>query len=763
MGFRKHRFEGDMDEELSFHLESRIADLIQAGVHPDEARRTALLEFGGIETTKEECRDTRWTRYLEDLVRDIRYSGRILFKSPGFVIAVTLTLALSIGANGAIFSVVNAVLLRPLPYPEPDQLIYVKEDSEHIGLNPYTNGTAYFAWKNRSQSLSRIAAYNWVQANLSGVEQSERINCGQATESFFPLLGTQFSIGRNFRPEEDRPGTEPVAILSHALWTRRFGSERSVLGKTLILDGKSHIIVGILPAGFQVPDRWKSDYDVWVPFAVNQSDPRGMWLTQMRVIGRLKSGVTIDQTQAELDTILQSAVKSRIRRHAVIVSWHEEITGQTRLSLLVFLAAVGLVLLIACVNIASLLLARSTTREREFAVRRALGAGNLCVMRQLLTESLLLALLGGSLGLALTFWGRDVLVALIEDDLPALAPVAIDLRVFGVTAVIALLMGIVFGFAPALQASRVQLCNSLKEGGRGATESPGRLRFRNLLVMAEVAIALVLLIGAGLLLKSFLRVRGIDSGFKSENVLTLTIQLTQSRYPHARDQAAFFQQVIERVNSLTGVQSAALDSCLPLAGVSMTATGVTIEGQPAPDPDRFERISIAAVSGDYFRTMGISLLQGRSFTDSDREGAPGVAVVSKSFVDRYFPNENPLGRRVKTPFHKDIWLTIIGVAGDIRQNGPEIEISPRIYQSYLQAATPYMSLAIRTAGDPNKLVAAIRGEIAAVNKDQPPYDIMLLDQRLADSIRPRRTNMLLVGTAASVCLQLYKSEPKHIE
>lgn len=693
-------------------------------------------------------------RLIETIWQDVVYGVRMLRRSPGFTVAVVLTLALSIGANTAIFSVVNVVFLRPLPYPDPDRLVYIKENSQAIGVSPFATNREYIAWKNRNQTLAQIGAYMYADANLTGKGEAERITYATATASFFPMLGIQPVIGRNFVPEEDRPGAQPVVILSHNLWMRHFSGDPSAVGKEVILDGKSYSVVGVLPERFQIADQWNIHYALWMPFAFNEADPK--FFTLVRAICRLKSGVSLESARAELDTILQSTLRRNTNEHVILTTWHEEIIRDVRISLLVFLVAVGFVLLIACVNIANLLLARAASRESEIAVRCALGAGRSRILRQLLTESAMMAMSGGVLGLAFAFWIQKLLIAFISNSLPSIGPVGIDYRVLAFTLCLSLLTGVAFGLAPAIQASRIHVNESLKEGGRGTFDTRSRQRLRGLLVVSEIALALILLIGAGLLVKSFMRLRGVDPGFRSDRILSMTVDLTPSKYSRPQDQALFFQRAEEAVKLLPGVESVALSSCLPFTGYGMSVSGLDILGHPPEpeSPNSFAPISFTTVNADYFRTLNIPLLKGRLFTGSDREGTPGVAIVDESLVRRFSPNEDPIGKQLKTPFHRNELLTIVGVVGNIRHNGLEEKTDPLLYRSYLQAGFPHMSLAVRTTGDPMNLAAAVRGQIASIDRDQPPHDLMTLEQRLADSIRPRRVNMILLGTFAGLALAL---------
>jgi putative ABC transport system permease protein len=682
------------------------------------------------------------------LFQDLRYGLRMLARNPLFTAVAVLTLALGIGATTAIFTVVNAVLLRPLPYPHPEELVYVQKNlPPPYGINPFAGNREFVAWRNQSRTLSPVAAYMYSWFNLTGGGEPERVTCGLATASFFSLLGVHPVVGRVFLPEEDRPGGPPVVILSYALWKQRFGGDSSVLGKGLTLDDKTYTIVGVLPATFVIPDEYKIDYALWVPLAESETGAGPFRI--VRVIGRLKPRVALATARSELDTILQSILRGRIKMSVVLSPWHEQITEKYRLSLLLFLGAVGFLLLIACVNVANLLLSRAATRQKEIAVRLTVGAGRMRIVRQLLTESLLLALLGGLFGLALARCGKGLLVAFISPNLPALEPIGLDYRVLGFSLALAVVTGLAFGSTPALQASRVSLNEVLKEAGRSGTEFRSGMLFRNLLTICETALAMALLVGAGLLFKSFLRVRGIDPGFKSDRTLSLTIDLTLSKYPTPKDQARFFQQVLEGIKSLGGVQTVGGSGSPPLGGRLNSVSNLAVEGRAEKIPMAF----VANVSPDYFRTMGIPLRQGRYFGDGDREGSPSIAMVNESFARRCFPGEICLGRRVENWVHKNDWLTIVGVVGDVR-GWVEREPNPEIYLPYLQAPEPYMTLLVHTTGSPRLWEGAVRRQVASVDKDQPPHDVATLDELRAGSLTSRRVNMLLLGTFAVLGLIL---------
>ncbi len=674
--------------------------------------------------------------------QDVRYGLRQLKRHPAFTAVAVITLALGIGATTAIFTVVNGVLLRPLPYPHPEELVYVQEILGNFGLNPFVFNTEFAAWRDRTRTLSQIAAYISAQFNLTGGGEPERVNAGMATSSFFSLLGIRPAAGRTFLPAEDRPGSAPVAILSEAFWERRYGRDPRVLGKRITLNGNVYTIVGVLPATLVIPDQFKMDYALWVPLVLT-AKPFG----PVRVVGRLGPAVTLATARAELDTIMQSILRKGLpfKKSVVLSPWQEQITERSRVSLLLFLGAVAFLLLIACANVANLLLSRAATRQKEITVRLTVGAGRARIVRQLLTESALLALLGGVLGLILAQWGKNLLVAFIAPNLPAMEPIVLDYRVLGFSLALAVFTGLAFGMVPAFHASQISLNEVLKEASHSTSESRSGLLLRNLLIVGETALAMVLLVGAGLLYRSFLRVRGIDMGFKSERVLSMAIDLTPSKYPTPRVQARFFQQAMEAIKSLGGVQSVGTSSGAPLGGYGSSVGDFKLQGRQ----DNIPMAAYSIISPDYFGAMGIPLLQGRNFADADREGSPGVVIVNESFAHRYLPGENCLGRRIESWIQKNDWLTIVGVVGDVR-SWAEREPDPEMYLSYLQAGGPHMTLLVRTAGNPVRWVAAIRNQLAIIDKDQPPHNVETLDRLQAGSLTPRRVNMLLFGAFAAL-------------
>jgi len=745
--FHRKQREEELDEELRSHLRMAAQERMEQGETAEQARASAQREFGNVGLVKEVTRDMWGWNFWETFAQDVRYSLRQLKRNPGFNAVAIITLALGIGATTAIFTVVNGVLLRPLPYPHPEELVAVQEILGEYGQNPYAWNREFAAWRKQSRTLSLVAAYMDFEANFTGSGEPERITCGMATTSFFSILAARPLVGRLFLPEEDRPGGPPVAILSEALWKSRYGGDRSVVGRSVTLDGKAYTVVGVLPASFVIPDQVKLDYALWVPVAESETGAGPFRL--FRVIGRLKTGISVAAARAELDTIMQPTVPPGLKKSVVLSLWQEQVTHGSRLTLLLFMAAVGLLLLIACVNVANLMLSRAATRQKEVAVRLTVGAGRARIVRQLLTESALLALLGGLTGLALARWGKDLLIAFISPNLPALEPIALDYRVLGFSLALALLTGLAFGLVPALHASRVPLNEVLKEAGRSGAEFRSGMVFRNLLVISETALAMVLLVGAGLLFRSFMRVLGIDLGFKPEHTLCVSIDLTLSKYPTPKDQVRFFKQVMEGIKSLEGVRSVAGSGMPPLGNRSGMVTGLGVEGRSK----EIGGASFAIISPDYFHTMGIPIKQGRDFSDNDREGSPSVAIVNESFARRYFPNEICLGRRVGSWVHKKDWLTIVGIVGDTRDR-VEKESDPQIYLPYLQDGQPYMTLLVYTAGIPRLWEAAVRRQVASVDKDQPPHDLATLEQLRAAAHTSRRVNLLLLGAFAGLGLIL---------
>ncbi len=690
---------------------------------------------------------------METLWQDIRYGARMLVRTPGFTAAVVVILAVGIGANTAIFSVVNATLLRPLPYPHPEQLVQVKrevtKDSQRE-VSDSIKAAQFLTWQRENRAFAALAGYNRTEVTLTGGERAERVACGKVTAGFFSLLSVPLSQGRVFLPGEDQAGAPPVVVLTYGLWQRCFGADPAIIGKTVLLDERSHTVVGVLPADFQFVE----SYAIYVPLVLNQ-DPApsraGVAIafgpSEPFVIGRLKPGIDPAQAQADLDALFQATAEPGQQSRVLLVDLHEQVVGSAKLSLYVLLGAVGFVLLIACANVANLLLARVAGRQREMAIRAVMGAGRWRIIRQLLIESILLALLGGTGALLLTCAAMSLLRAFSAANLPPFASIQVDRWVLAFTMLIAVATGLVFGLVPAWETSRVHLAESLKEGGRGTTQGRSSQHLRSVLVASEVGLALVLLIGATLLARSLLILHGIDPGFRPDRLLALTVHLSPSRYPRPELQVGYFEEVLGRLSAIPGVEAVAASATPPLSR-AVRGGNILVEGQPvAPkfDPEAF--VSCDMVSPDFFRVLGIPLRSGRFFTVQDRRAAPAVVIINESLSRRYFRDENPIGKRIKGGGGSE-WLTIVGVIGDVHQFGVAEKIRPQLYQPYLQAGFPRMSIVVRAAGDPLRLAASVRSQVESVDREQPVFDIQTLEQQLSSQMAPRRTKMTLLGTFA---------------
>jgi putative ABC transport system permease protein len=687
---------------------------------------------------------------MQTLWQDLRYGARLLLKKPGFTLIAVLTLALGIGANTAIFSVLNAVLLKPLPYREPEQLITARSNESTLDLEDLR------AW---NQSFSAIAGINRRPMDYTGGAEPLQVSAGLVTGSYFATLGVNAAMGRTINENDDKQGGTRVVVLGHEIWQQHFGGKPDVIGQTLPLSGNSYTVVGVMPAGFKSP---RDDSGLWLPLRV--ADPLGSAYRGVHYLHtylRLKPGVTLSQAVAEmglLDKRLAQAFPAENKnRRTVLIPLYERIVGPTRTALWVLFGAVGLVLLIACANFANLLLARGAAREQELVIRQAMGAGRGRLLRQLLTESALLACLGGAAGLLLAWWGVEALVALKPENLPRLESISLDGRVFGFALAVSLLTGIVFGLAPAWLATRLNVSAALKEGGRGAV-SGARHRLRSALVVAELALALILLVGAGLLIKSFWQLRTIQPGFNPNNLLTMRVELPEARYREIEKQAQFRRTLLDSLNTVSGVQ-AALVSEVPLAGEWLTHD-FTREGwqlKPGDEPDVHTR----SIEGDYFRTMQIPLLAGRDFTSQDKADAPQVGIVNQTLANRYFPNEDPIGKRVRWARDEQVnWITIVGVAGDIKQFGLDIPEEPAVYTPYPQSGRAWkrwMVLTVRTQGEPARFADAVKQAVWKLDPQLPLTKVRSMSEVVALSLDERRFNLLLLGVFAAVALALAAS------
>jgi putative ABC transport system permease protein len=711
--------------------------------------------------------DTRGTEKdrrcaMETVMQDVRFGARTLVKNPGFTLVAVLALALGIGANSAIFSVVNAVLLQPLPYPDPDRLVSVWEGNTRKGSQMPLAPANFVDWNAQNEVFENAAAFMRWSFNVTGQQEPERVRGVLLSANAFALLGVQPILGRTFLPEEGAISKNRVVVLSHGLWQRRFGGDPGAIGSTLALDGNSHTVIGVMPPSFGFPlanqtfgpDESRASADLWTPLAFAPDDllRDNHYLAG---IARLRPGVSIEQAQAEMDAIgkrlAEQYPESNENIGMKLVPLREQVVGNARVALLVLLGSVGLVLLIACVNVANLLVAKAAERQREIAIRTALGASRMRVVRQLLTESILLSSIGGVLGLLLALWGVDLLVALAPDALPRVEEIRTDWRVLGFTVAVSLATGVLFGLAPALQASRPNLNDALKGGGIHSTPGTGRQRFRNALTASEIALALVLL------MKSFLRLQHVDPGFDPHNIVTAQLSLPSAKYPEGLQVRAFVEQLLDRIDALPGVQAAGVVSHLPLSGDDAMIL-FTIEGRPPRVPGEDSAwAQVRSATPNYFQAMSIPLLRGRQLAPTDTKSTPNVALVNEELARRYWPGEDPIGKRFT--FNEDdegqpIWREIVGVIRGVRHTGLEKEPGSQMYIPFGQGATSDMALAVRTASSPESTAAALRAEVLAVDKDQPVSNVATMTEVVSAAVAKQRFTTLLLAIFAGLAALL---------
>ena len=754
---KRHKFEQEMDEELRAHVEAETEENIRRGMTREEARRRALAEFGGLEQIKEEARELRWSVWLETLWQDIRYAARTLRKSPGFTAVAVLTLALSIGANTAIFTVVNAVLLRPLPYPQSDTLVRVWENP---GDNPRNllNPRNFVDWREMNRSFLQAGAFYFESVALTGDGEPERIVAARATPELFTVLGVSPLLGRTLLPGDDNSTGEQVTVISHGLWQRRFGADPGVVGRMLTVNGQAVAVVGVMSTGFRFPPQ----ADAWLPIRLSPQalSPESRGSHYLRAVARLKPGVSVKQAQADLDAIyaqLREQYPDNLKRWRVhVVSFYDDAVSDVRAPLRILQGAVGLVFLIACANVAGLQLARGAARQKEIAVRAALGATRGRIVRQLLTESSLLALAGGSLGALLGWWGTSALVALRPASLLFLDAVSPDATVFTFTFAMSIAAGLVFGLAPAFQVSGTGAAPALQDSDTRSGAGVRAAAMRRVFVVSQLALSLVLLAGAGLLIRSLWQLGQVDPGFRASNVLTMRVALSPSRYAEPPAQASFYNQVIERVQDLPGVEAAAMISDPPVSGgVGLWKNGFHVVGRPEPAPGERTYAYLRWITPGYFRTLGIPLLRGRTLEETDNAASPWVVVVDEAFARQFFPGEDPIGKHLTISMGPQrLPREIVGIVGGVRQTALEMEGEPHMYVPYAQTPLSYGTILARTAGDPSGFAAAVRREVQAVDGQQPVYAIQTLEQIIATSVSDRRFNMLLLAAFAGVALAL---------
>lgn len=751
---RKRAFEKEMADELRFHLESQLAANIAAGMTPAEARRQAQAQLGALEGVKANCREERRGFWLESLFADVRYSLRILRKSPGFTAVAVLTLALGIGANAAIFSIVHDVLLRSLPFKNADRLVDLTEYRPGGVDQGGVSFPDYLVWRQQNTVFEETAAYFLINASndivLGGPFSTERARYSTVTNSFFSILGVRPTLGHGFSPADEVPGGAKVFLVSDALWHTAFGADAHAIGKSYLLDGEQYTLAGVMPAGFDFP----KGCGIWVP-----TSTLGAWGFQDRishpyhVLGRLRAGTTLAQAEAQIETIQGRLADSF---PATDADWHaraqpllDEIVGNVQASLFVLLGAVGFILLIACTNIVNLMLARASAREREFAIRAALGAGSRRLLRQNLTEAFILVFISLVLAAGFAKWGLDVVVSLTSINLPRMEPFRLNVSVLAFLCGIAALTTILVGLVPALQLSRQNPQNALRDGGRSGSAGLRGRRLRNSLVVSEVAVALLLLCGAGLMLRSFVRLIRVNPGFQTEHLLTMKIALPSGAYPKLERTSVYLDRLLGRLQALPGVRSVAAASTLPLSGESDWGTFL-IAGRSAPDWTKASAANWRGVSTDYFRTLGIPLLRGREFTPADAKRQNAI-IVNESMAKKFWPDADPIGQRLLNRDQQNP-LEIIGIVGDTKGLGLDAAPKPEMYS--LLRGFWYAFVVLRTNQDPSRMESVLREQFAALDRGVPVYQVATMDQLLSRSVAPQRFDLVLLALFAALALSL---------
>ena len=766
--FRHNTVEAEMNDELRFHFEQQVQKLMRSGISREEATRQARLKFGGEEKVREECREARGVRSVEMLLLDLHYGARLLLKQPSFTVVAVLTLALGMGATTAIFSVVDAVLLHPLPFRDPSHLVVVWEN--FLTLNHPHNVAApanFLDWENQNTVFEGMTAMADTHANLTGSGDPQQIVVGNVTPGFLSVVGVSPFLGSGFNPDNWKQGNDNVVLLDYGFWKERLGGDPSIVGKAIELNGKPEIVVGVAPKDFTLFIKdgtlTGSKPQIWSPWAVpndwgDRKQGVGRYLT---VLARMKPGVTLTQAQEQISTIAsrlqQEYPMTNAHWGATVVPIREQLSGDLRPALLTLFCAVAFVLLIACANVSSLLLARAARREREIALRAAIGASRWRIARQLLTESVLLAATGGVLGLLLAFWGSRALLASGPKDLLDSRYVTLNVRVLAFTAGITMLSSIIFGFLPSFLSARSQIAESLKDEARSTPTAHSTL-LRSLLVVAQMSLALVLLVGSGLLIRSFLRLINVDPGFDPRNLLTFQVGLPPAKYAKDEAQMAFFRDLLLRVGSVPGVRSVSMENFPPLTGMG-SATGVHIIGEPKRGHADLPVSGVRVVGPDYFRTMEIPLLAGRSFDERELTETSHVVVVNQAFVRKYLRGENPIGKKISIYMHGDKFdddypSEIIGVCGAVHQMGLDREAKPTVYWPIPELTYSRMTILVRTSNDPATLVPAIRRELRQMNPELPMASVATMEQLLGDSLARSRFTMSLLGLFAALALAL---------
>ncbi|HLW98577.1 MAG TPA: ABC transporter permease [Candidatus Acidoferrales bacterium] len=760
----RRRHDERLREELAEHIALLTEENLRAGMSPGEARRQALLKLGGMARVEESYQSERGLLFLETTLQDIRYALRMLRRSPGFTAVAVLTLALGIGANTAIFSFVYGILLAPLPYHDASRLVVLNETTPRVGTVSvsYPN---FVDWRSQSRSFSQIAYIEQVSRNLAGasVSRPENIKGDSVSPNFLSMIGVRPFLGRDFEPAEENSGTQRVLLLGYQLWQSHFGADPNVVGRSIALDGNDFVIIGVLPPDYRTLDKIDVmlPIGVWItnnPSAASRSD-RG----DSTVVARLTQGTTLAQARAEMEGIASRLAKEYPEDNdqfgVQLRPIRDAFAGNLRTEILVLFAAVMFVLLIASANVANLFLVRGAARTKEIALRMAFGASRSRIMRQLLMESFVLAFLGGTLGLAFALVGIRLITRLIPQGTLMGASIGLNGAVLLFTAGVVVLAAFVFGMAPAAHWAKRDVQGELKEGGRTASVGAAQNRLRGILAVAEISLALVLLAGAGLMLKSLYRLINVDPGFQPDRVLTMEMYLSSRRYSHGPAVLSFWRQVLDGVRALPGVESAALGKHIPLTG-KHGRTDITIEGMALPKPGSFPHPDIHTVSPDYVRTLGMVLERGRTFTEADNETAPPVALVNDKLARQYWPNDGPIGKRFmwgsfnpasKTP---PKWITVVGVVGDTKMYGLANPSRLEVYAPLLQDADNDMDLLVKSQLDASALTSEIRGVVAAVDKDQPIFAIATMNKIVSDDVSAPRLTLVLLGLFSALALIL---------
>ena len=767
--FRGRAAEREMAREMASHIGLLQEEFEGRGLSPEEARRAAQRAYGGVEQAKELHREARSLVWLEHVVKDVRYGARTLWRTPGFTVVAAITLALGMGANTAIFSVVNAVLLQPLAYHDADRLVTLM----HHRFGPVATGN-YLDWRDQSHSFAAMGAADYWRPNLTSSyaadnSPAEHIYGLKVTQSLLPTLGVAPMLGRVFATGEDKVGADHEVVLSYRLWVRRFQRDPKVIGRSISLNGEAYAVVGIMPQSFQFAPFWATNAELWAPDAFD-GDIHAHSGNHLRVFARLKPGVTMAQAQADIATVTGRLEKQfpGTNRGVTVTPLKQNVVGNIQTPLLLLLGAVGFVLLMACANVAHMLLARTSDRQKEIAVRTALGAGRARVMAQFLTENLMLAMLGAVLGLGLAVAGMKALVAIGPEYIPRVDTIAIDGRVGLFLFVITVITALAFGLVPAMQAAAGNLSDALKEGGRGGSDGIRQGRLRSVLVASEFALAFMLLIGAGLMIRSFVALESVNPGFQPHHVLSMVVSVAGTKEEAGSRRAIFYRELLEKVRQVPGVQAASGINHLPLAG-DLWTRNFEIAGRPKPLPTEEPEAVFRIVMPKYFETMRLPVRRGRSVTDRDDEHAPGVVMVNEQAVRQYWRGANPVGQRITMPDGNKAmpWLTVIGVVADAKTGSWAEEARPEIYVPALQnplflgesndpfgAHMNYITLVVRGAGRPEDLADAVKRTVWSFDRNLPISDVITMDRAIADATAQPRFEMLLLGAFGAVALLL---------